>query len=796
MLATQPAPAQTDMGLAPITALPAAGVDAPMPLLLQTFINGNPIPGLLPYSQRNGALWADLDTLRRIGLRNVHEASKLDTLPGVSSSYDAATQQIWLHAPVDQLNLAATVVDAGRPQSIQASTGTGLLLNYDLYGIHDPGYASTLNAATELRAFSNYGVLSNTMLTTMRRQTAAFAGEQASHVHNVRMDTAWSSYWPGSAIRLTLGDMTSSNLSWSRSLRMGGIQIGRDYSLQPYRIITPLPAFMGTATVPSAVDLYINGFRRYQGDLPAGPFQLDNMPTVSGLGNARMVLTDALGRQTQFSIPFYASTNLLAPGLADWGLEAGFVRRRYGYSSFTYASDPVFSGTLRYGLNRHITLEAHAEATRAVKMAGVGATTSIGLLGQVSGSISASKAGTLQGHQFSVGYQWQGQRFHVALNTLRTSKSYRDAAAIEDGQLPTRVSESAVAGINLGRLGSLNANYVRARYAAPWGGNAYSNQLVSKYAGVSWSKSLGSRALINISYNRSLAEPRDNIVFVGLSLYLDNNLNLGTTLQRRNGASTVGASASQWTQAATGWNWSLQGQRGPQSRNANAEASYRSRYGDFKAGISEADNHEWAYGGASGAVVFMNGAAFAGRHVDDGFAVVSTSGVPGVPVRLHSRPVGKTDAQGMLMVSPLGAYQKNLISIDPLDLPADMKIEQVEAEVAPQRQSGTLVNFRLEAVRAATIVLHNPAGQPLPVGARLLVNDHEAATSVGYDGMAYVENLKDENTVRVEYFAADGIPTQAGGASATQTAMVSCSVTFSYANRSVTGAPVGPLTCK
>lgn len=766
-------------------------------LYLQVSINGNRVSDLLPFEQRGRNLWASPEVLRRIGFKQPdqgHALVDLNTLTGVSIHYDAAAQTVAISAPFEVLDLETTTLQGSPTETIQATPGTGALLNYDLYAMRLSSGTSTLSASSEMRFFSPVGTLSNTMLSTLQTQSKSDSSLTSSYydynrrTRNVRLDTTWNSYWPNSEIRLSVGDTTTSYLPWSRSVRIGGIQFGRDFSLTPYRITSPLPAFMGTAVLPSAVDLYIDGIKRYNGQLPAGPYQLDNMPVVSGLGTAQVALTDALGRRTLVDIPFYSSNSLLAKGLSDWSVAAGYVRKDYGYASFSYEKDPVFNATLRYGLSNALTLEGHGEYSTRASNLGVGAVATLGLLGQVSASYSASRSDGVYGSQYSLGYQWQSRHFNFGMNTVRSNERYRDVASVYANSSLPRVSESAVAGVSLDKLGSLNLSYVHTRYgntpATYYDYDTYTyygdstGASSNRYAGVYWNKSLGRRATISVSYNRSLNAPHDNTVFVGVSMYFDKGLTVGSSVQRSNNETSYGVNASQWSQEETGWNWTVQGQQGQSSKYGNAEVSYRSLKGDYRAGVNGYDQSSSVYAGASGSIVTLDGGLFAGRKVYDGFAVVSTSGVPDVPVMLENRQIGLTDAKGRLMISPLGAYQKNQISIDALNLPADMKIDRVKANVAPQRGSGAIVKFEMRPVRAATITIHDRAGQPLAVGGALSLNGIATGAVTGYDGLAYLEDLKDENTLLVS--GPQG----------------PCTVHFAYPSTTTAIPSIGPLTCE
>jgi outer membrane usher protein len=264
-------------------------------LYLDLSLNGTP-RGLVQFGQRDGELWASAAALRQLGFvlpAGSADPVRLKDLPGVQVQYDVGRQSIAITAPLALLNLPTTVIGAPGTATQAVSASPGLLLNYDLFGTQSQGNTSSLNAFTELRAFSGAGVLSNTALT---QTTQGDSGRWQSRT--VRLDTTWSRSFPDKMLTLRLGDTVTAALPRSRATRIGGIQLSRNFSLQPYRITAPLPAFLGSATLPSEVELYVNGMRQYSGQVPAGPFQLNTIPNISGAGNAQVVLTDALGRST------------------------------------------------------------------------------------------------------------------------------------------------------------------------------------------------------------------------------------------------------------------------------------------------------------------------------------------------------------------------------------------------------------------------------------------------------------------------------------------------------------------
>ncbi|WP_198014131.1 fimbria/pilus outer membrane usher protein [Pseudoxanthomonas sp. J35] len=190
---------------------------------------------------------------------------------------------------------------------------------------------------------------------------------------DVRLDTSWQLDFPERMVSVRIGDGIGGQLDWTRSTRFGGIRVSRDFSLQPYRVTVPLASFAGEAALSSTVDLFVDGIRQSQQQVGPGQFRIDSPPILSGAGQAQLVVTDINGQSRTLSFTLYNARQLLQRGLSDWSFEAGKVRREYGRESFACADDAMASGSFRHGASDWLTLEAHAETTRGLDMAGAGA---------------------------------------------------------------------------------------------------------------------------------------------------------------------------------------------------------------------------------------------------------------------------------------------------------------------------------------------------------------------------------------------------------------------------------------
>ena len=123
----------------------------------------------------------------------------------------------------------------------------------------------------------------------------------------------------GGTLTFEGGDLVTRTLPWAGSVRLGGFQISRDFSVRPDIVTYPLPTFSGSAAVPSSVDLFVNGNHATSGSVDPGPFTLGDVPYVNGAGEAVVVTTDAQGRRVATSTQFYVANTLLRRGLDELG---------------------------------------------------------------------------------------------------------------------------------------------------------------------------------------------------------------------------------------------------------------------------------------------------------------------------------------------------------------------------------------------------------------------------------------------------------------------------------------------
>ncbi len=734
------APAQVDGDPATATGIgstpaspPAQG---PQTLYLEVSINHARNRMLARFLWQDGELLASPASLRALGLRLPAETPArgaggmiaLRDISGASVHYDSTRQQLSLQVPVALLDqpthhLRSPPLDA---RLDDATSSPGALLNYALYAQRGSG-TTTLSGYTELRVF---GLGAGTWSTTL---ASSYSSDDAAPASK-RLDSYWQLDLPAAMLTLTIGDAVTGALDWTRATRIGGIRLARNFSLQPYRVTTPLASFAGDAVLPSTVDLYIEGIRQTSQQVPPGHFQLDSTPSLNGAGQARLVITDINGQRQVIGISLYGTPALLQAGLSDGTLDLGVLRQDYGLRSFAYRSQLMGSASLRHGLTDALTLEAHAEASTGIRMAGFGMATLLGQRGGVlSLDVAGSRAGSRDGYQYGLGYQWNSPHLALSLNTQRHGRHFRDVAAVQaQASLPLRTDQAFIGISTL--LGQFGTSYVAQRYPA---------SPASRYASLSWSRSLSGSGLLSISASRDLTDRGGDAAFVYWSLPLGRQAHVASSSRHDRGGDTLAVEASRSVSADTGgWGWRAQANVGG-SPGGLAELTRMGRFGQWSAGVDRigGEGSPLAYASADGALAWLGGRLQPMRRVDEAFALVSTSGVPGVPVQLENRAVGLTDANGLLLINRLEAWQRNLLSVDPQDLPADMQLGSTRIEVVPAGRSGTHVAFAMRRSLAVQFGVRDRLGHWIDAGTLATLEAPGLPTQttvVGHEGRVYL----------------------------------------------------------
>lgn len=731
-------------------------------------VNQRPTGTVVPVTVRSNSYLVQAGRLRRLGVRVADVADNdlvaVDALPEVTVHYDSPTLRLLIDVPAAWLP-HQQINHHGGPRRHPARASTGALFNYDVFSTFPDTGSSSTAVWNELRIFGNFGAVSST-------GTWRSGGGQGGNGSYIRYDTRWQYPDEDRMLLWEAGDVITRGPAWSNAVRLGGIQLSRDFSVRPDVVTYPLPEFAGEAAVPTAVDLFINGQRTSSTQVDPGPFAITSVPFINGAGNAVMVVTDALGRQVSTSMPFYVSSSLLRPGLSDFSLGAGAIRRGYGIRNASYGSAAAH-GSWRYGVTNLLTLEAHGEAAQSFTMTGLGGVFSLGHYGVVNTAYSHSRHAGQNGYQASAGYQYNARRFSFSTQHTRRSHDFTNLSIYSNpfSSLNTRTNTTAAGSVSLGNYGSLGLGYFDVK-----GFDDSRTRLLN----LSYSIAPWRNASLYFSGNREIGGD-DWSATAQLVVSLDHDrgsIGGGYERDRRRG-NTQRLYYNRPIPSQGGFGWNLSHTRAEDRDDySQAELSWRNDAIRLRGGVYGTSGAYNRWANATGSLVLMNGSVFAANRITDAFVVVDTNGFPGVPVSYENQLVGTTNSRGRLLVPWASAFHAGRYQIDPMELPLYVQTPLVDQRVAVRRGSGYLLRFPVERVVAASIVLHDAEGEPLPVGALVTTgNGHQAY--VGWDGLLYLENLQPRNKLSVRLPDGD-----------------QCDVSFELDTSLDQIAQIGPLVCR
>lgn len=295
---------------------------------------------------------------------------------------------------------------------------------------------------------------------------------------------------------------------------------------------------------------------------------------------------------------------------------------------------------------------------------------------------------------------------------------------------------------------------------------------------LSYTRQLWGNSTLYLAANKTLGD-RGYSAQIQVIIPFGNQDTLHTSVQRNNrgeSLTTVGVTRTQPFEGGFSWNVAYSAGNAPYHQGS---LNWRGPYNQIQGWIYGNEGSQTQWGETSGSIIYLDGSLFPSNRINDAFIVVDTQGYADVPVRYENQLVGYTNQQGRLLIPWVTSHSPAKVEIDPLSLPPDVDISEIENRLAVKEGSGTLTTFSLQKVRAANIALRNSDGEVLRVGTWITDETSGNTTISGYDGLVYFNRLSKEN--RLSFTQEDGRR---------------CHVQFSLPEQQLMQAQIGPLTCQ
>ncbi|MBJ9476565.1 fimbria/pilus outer membrane usher protein [Acinetobacter baumannii] len=760
-------------------------------LFLNVFVNSTSSNDLISVNKdQDEKLYIRARDLKTLRLKLDEQISDsqwvcINDLNGIQFKYLENEQSLKLNIPSDMLTGYAVDLNGQQitsPHLLKMKPLNAAILNYSLYNTitNDENVFSGSAEGIFNSAIGNFssGVLYN-------------GSNETSYSHEkwVRLESKWQYVDPEKVRIYTLGDFISNSPDWGSSVRLAGFQWSSAYTQRGDIVTSALPQFSGSAALPSTLDLYVNQQKIYSGLVPSGPFDIKQLPFISG-NEVTLVTTDATGQQSITKQAYYFSSKILAKGINEFSVDVGVPRYNYGLFSNDYDDATFASGAIRYGYSNSLTLSGGAEAsTDGLSNLGTGFAKNLFGFGVINADIAASQYKDENGYSALLGLEGRISK-NISFNTSyrKVFDNYFDLARVsqirylKDNQMTSEpqnyLSYSALAD-EIFRAG-INYNFY-AGYGVYLGYNQikYSDnsyKLVSANLSGSLNKNWG----FYTSAYKDYENQKDYGIYFALRYTPSSRVNAITSISNESGKTTYRQEINGFSDpqiGAFGWGGYVERDQDANQNNASIYGSYRARAAYLTGRYNRIGDNDQVAVSATGSLVAAAGRVFAANEIGDGYAVVTNAG-PQSQILNGGVNLGKTDKSGRFLIPSLVPYQENHIYLDPSYLPLNWSVKSTDQETVVGYRQGSLIDFGAKQVVSGLVKLVDQNNSPLLPGYTVHINGHEESI-IGYDGEVFIQNLLKQNKLEVDLLDHG-----------------SCQVDFTYNGNQYSTKKLGPYVCR
>ncbi|WP_417658740.1 fimbria/pilus outer membrane usher protein [Pseudidiomarina sp.] len=661
---------------------------------------------------------------------------------GIGFLLNRAQLQLNIQIPAQQF--AKLNLQGHQRQDVQLTRSNfGFYLNYDLTAYRHNATTSGSGYA-ELGIFNHFG--------TLNHRTIARYDDATQQSEMVRLDTVWRSDFPDAMASLYLGDFITRTASWNRNLHAAGIKWETNFETQPELIKQPTLAFTGLATEPSTVDLFINDALRFRRDIPAGPFSIDDLPTITGYGDVQMVITDALGRTQRVTQNYFTDRRLLRTGLHEYSYALGSIRRNYGFADSDY-HHWLANAYHRIGISNNWTAEYAARFSSAYEMLSLGSVFTLPWHNSLNFSVAASRSDGRHGQLIQLGVQHQRRGFNFGVDAQKSFNDFQiDPPQVESLLLPEFQLTSFISWSSAD-LGSFRVAYTEQQRIT---------QDVA-FINAGYSTSLNNWGYLSLNAVKFLNDKNDFQLSLTLNFPLGERTNFTTGATRYSDRKRGYAQLQR--QAPTGYGLGYRIRQGLLTQPVTqAEVQAKTPVGNYQ--LSYENNPQWASVNretsayrfsARGSLSAVGGYISVGQPIHDSFGLVRLPEFPNVRIYSDNQHVATTDHDGTALIPRLRAYQRNRIRVDAKDIPLHADFSSLQQEISPYHRSGVVIEFPISNNMSIVANVVDTNGEYIPVGAQAFLNATNAPVTIGYDGLLYLTSAPPDSEnrlkVTVNYYA-------------------------------------------
>ncbi|MRT15139.1 fimbria/pilus outer membrane usher protein [Enterobacteriaceae bacterium RIT711] len=674
---------------------------------------------------------------------NINLAVLKNVIPEISANYDASTQRLDLAIPQAYLFQIA----------------------YDEVPRNQWDYG--VNAL-----FSNYSLSASDDL--KNDEKAAYLGLQNGlnigewrlrNSSSYNVDMHGSGHWNTLSTYLQhdfqslnaqiIAGRTSTAATLFDSLLMDGVQIFSDDNMLPTSQQGFAPIIHGIANSESQVTVKQNGYIIYQNYVPAGPFTISDLNSLTN-GNLEVTVKGADGVTRSF-IQAYSTV----PGMQREG-HIRFSGSVGKYAAFNNEKEPVFlQSQFQYGLNNFLTIYSGTELAKNYQALLGGLVLGMDKVGAISFDVthaitnSVKKDGNSIRLQYAkkidglgtnislAGYRYSSSGFYDFTEANEISAhSFNDTTSFANKRSRTQLQINQplenYGGItltgyyqNFWNTGKTERNISIAYNTSFWGLYSNVNFMESKVSDFDGTDKV-------ISFNISV--PFERFAPYSSLHYSLLNTNHGET---RNEVALDGYIDKQRT-----WQYDLRSSYSSDSSSkmgGGLSMSHIGRYGDVSAGYFYNSNYKQINMSARGGVVAHSGGVTLSQPLGNTFAILHANNAENIKIDNYDGI--STDRNGYVILPYLASYHRNKISLNANSIPEDFDLDELVTNLTPTEGSVVKSDFGGYKGYQIFIKLISSNGI-LPFGSVATLKGAKTITGLIDDkGIVYLKGMPEEGVI-------------------------------------------------
>ena len=504
-----------------------------------------------------------------------------------------------------------------------------------------------------------------------------------------------------------------------------GVSVRSNNDMVPWDSRSYAPIISGIADSPSRITISQDGYTILSKVVPAGPYQLTEIPSV-GNSDITVKVDGDNGSTTVTTYPIGTLPTLLRSGGYEYNFAVGKKTDSADISdAFLSDNSPFLLGSMNYGL-LSLTLGGASILNGDYQSIGVGVTRSLGSWGALSADIAGALAhydNDTQQEGVSVGFKY-AKSFSENTDIQLLAYRYQSSGYVEFADFDPEISKT-----------SLNDRYYDLRKKSRYEARVSHQFERVNFNAYYWHQNYWQESEGDVGVNVTL----NTTIYDGVSVYLsgaytdgfysnepDYSMTMSISIPFDFGGiehynfNSVGYSKTGGLSASTGvsatinerlnYNASINADRNV--TNSSVSMGYAFDRTQTNLSLSQGGGDTSVAGGISGSVIatVKTGVIFT-KESSDSVAVINIKDIPDVTFN-NSLP---TDSNGHTVVG-LNNYSYNDISINPENVPDHIELTSASVNVVPTEHAIVYREFSTQSVLRYILRVKDNKGKVLTGG--------------------------------------------------------------------------------